>query len=357
MGEFNLYNLLAAYGAVRLASGAEAGAVCAALAEFAGVEGRVEVVSREPLVVVDFAHTPDGIEKVLGSLAAHELVVVFGAGGNRDKSKRPKMGAAVAARARVAVVTSDNPRDEEPLEIIAQIRAGMGAGAIKSSFKETSPTASASLVLADFDGVATRVARGDKTRENECGAARETSAKCNKTRCETNNDELAKTAKVAKTSADFGFFTQNGCDVGELVLGEIGEFGGGSEALQGEISQNPATQNAILRNQISQNAPHTAPNSNLAHTAHKNAPQTSRENSAGDNAAQTTPATHKTPAQKCEIFIEPDRFAAIKLALSLATDGSAVVILGKGDEDYQEVRGVKHHFSDKEAVLQLLAAR
>lgn len=184
VGEFNLYNLLAAFGAIKLVSGKNNTQIAAALSGFAGVAGRVEVVSSEPLVVVDFAHTPDGIEKVLAAFKGRELVVVFGAGGNRDKSKRPKMGAAVERFAKTAIVTSDNPRDEDPHEIIAQV----------------------------------------------CGGMR-------------------------------------------------------------------------------------------------------------------------------HAVVEVDRKKAIERAIALATNGEAVVILGKGDEDYQEIKGVKQHFSDKEVVQEILAAR
>lgn len=127
-GEFNLYNLLAAVGAVSLLTDASASELGEAVSEFSGVEGRMEVVSADPLVIVDFAHTPDGIEKVLNSLRHLNLVVVFGAGGDRDRTKRPKMGAIVQRYAKTAIVTSDNPRSEEPQSIIDEILAGMSAG-------------------------------------------------------------------------------------------------------------------------------------------------------------------------------------------------------------------------------------
>jgi len=124
MGEFNLYNLLAAFAAVKILTKKDNDEIAKALENFGGVEGRVEVVSQNPLVIVDFAHTPDGIEKVLDALKNHELIVVFGAGGNRDKTKRPLMGKIVEKFAKISVITSDNPRDEEPDEIISQICAG-----------------------------------------------------------------------------------------------------------------------------------------------------------------------------------------------------------------------------------------
>lgn len=124
-GEFNLYNLIAAVGCVMSLTGKSCDEISRAVANFGGVEGRMEVVSADPLVIVDFAHTPDGIEKVLGALAHYEMVVIFGAGGDRDATKRPKMGAIVQRFAKLAIVTSDNPRSEEPSVIIDQICAGM----------------------------------------------------------------------------------------------------------------------------------------------------------------------------------------------------------------------------------------
>ncbi|QKG28358.1 UDP-N-acetylmuramoyl-L-alanyl-D-glutamate--2,6-diaminopimelate ligase [Campylobacter sp. RM16187] len=124
-GEFNLYNLIAAIGCVMSLTDKSCNEISRAVSNFGGVEGRMEVVSDNPLVIVDFAHTPDGIEKVLNALCHYEIVAIFGAGGDRDNTKRPKMGAMVQRFAKLAIVTSDNPRSEEPMEIIKQICAGM----------------------------------------------------------------------------------------------------------------------------------------------------------------------------------------------------------------------------------------
>ena len=124
-GEFNLYNLIAALGAVCLLERPEAATLSRAISKFRGVSGRMEVVSTDPLAIVDFAHTPDGIEKVLNSLRHLNLIAVFGAGGDRDRTKRPKMGAIAQKYARICIVTSDNPRSEEPESIIDEICAGM----------------------------------------------------------------------------------------------------------------------------------------------------------------------------------------------------------------------------------------
>jgi UDP-N-acetylmuramoyl-L-alanyl-D-glutamate--2,6-diaminopimelate ligase len=92
---------------------------------FGGVSGRMEIVSISPFVVVDFAHTPDGIAKVLEALGGSKITVVFGAGGDRDKGKRPLMGKEAAMRAAKVIVTSDNPRSENPQDIIDEIVAGI----------------------------------------------------------------------------------------------------------------------------------------------------------------------------------------------------------------------------------------
>ncbi|MDP2833997.1 MAG: UDP-N-acetylmuramoyl-L-alanyl-D-glutamate--2,6-diaminopimelate ligase [Pseudomonadota bacterium] len=133
LGEFNAYNLLAALGAL-LAGDVPLADALAALAKVEAVPGRMQRVNGgegEPTVIVDFAHTPDALEKVLAALkplTKGKLVCVFGCGGGRDTTKRPLMGAVVAARADAAIVTSDNPRNEDPAHIIADILAGMPPG-------------------------------------------------------------------------------------------------------------------------------------------------------------------------------------------------------------------------------------
>ena len=124
-GFFNLYNLTAAVAAVHLVTGRALEEVCDAVGGFAGVSGRMEVVSESPLVIVDFAHTPDGMAQVLNALKAKELAVVFGAGGDRDRGKRPLMGKVAESLAKKIYVTSDNSRGEDPDAIIAEILGGM----------------------------------------------------------------------------------------------------------------------------------------------------------------------------------------------------------------------------------------
>lgn len=124
-GFFNLYNITAAIAAVHLVTEESLEKITDVVENFGGVSGRMEVVSESPLVIVDFAHTPDGMEQVLNALKEKEVLVVFGAGGDRDRMKRPLMGKVAVAYAKKVYVTSDNPRFEDPDAIIEDILAGI----------------------------------------------------------------------------------------------------------------------------------------------------------------------------------------------------------------------------------------
>ena len=124
-GFFNLYNLMAAISATHLLTGKKLEEVADVVDNFAGVSGRMEQVSQTPNVIVDFAHTPDGMQQVLNALKEKELIVVFGAGGDRDKQKRPIMGRIAASLAKKVFITSDNPRSEDPDIIVDEILVGI----------------------------------------------------------------------------------------------------------------------------------------------------------------------------------------------------------------------------------------
>jgi UDP-N-acetylmuramoyl-L-alanyl-D-glutamate--2,6-diaminopimelate ligase len=129
LGRFNVYNSLAAI-AVGLKEGLPPALIRQTLAGAEGVQGRFQVVDRgqEFTVVVDYAHTPDGLENVLRTarnLTRGRVIAVFGCGGDRDPGKRPLMGRIAGQLCDAAIITSDNPRSEEPLSIIRQIEAGM----------------------------------------------------------------------------------------------------------------------------------------------------------------------------------------------------------------------------------------
>ena len=137
LGRFNLMNLLQAVG-VLLQQGLPLSRLLEAIDSFRGVPGRMERVllsgseaMQLPTVLVDYAHTPDGLENAL--MAARpfvegKLICVFGCGGDRDRGKRPQMAAISARLADRLVVTSDNPRTEDPQQILDDVVAGVPAG-------------------------------------------------------------------------------------------------------------------------------------------------------------------------------------------------------------------------------------
>jgi UDP-N-acetylmuramoyl-L-alanyl-D-glutamate--2,6-diaminopimelate ligase len=127
-GVFSIYNVLAAISA-SVALGFDIEKSIEVLSKISGVAGRFEIVNNIPTVIVDYAHTPDGLENVLKASREilqeeGKLICVFGCGGDRDATKRPKMGAIAEALADKTIVTSDNPRSENPQQIITDILAG-----------------------------------------------------------------------------------------------------------------------------------------------------------------------------------------------------------------------------------------
>jgi UDP-N-acetylmuramoyl-L-alanyl-D-glutamate--2,6-diaminopimelate ligase len=132
-GDFNVANALGAFGAA-MAMGVEPGVAAAGLARAERVPGRFEPIDEGQgfAVLVDYAHTPDSLENVLRAarrLSQGRVISVFGAGGDRDRDKRPKMGRAGAALSDLAIVTSDNPRSEQPEAIVAEVVGGIENGA------------------------------------------------------------------------------------------------------------------------------------------------------------------------------------------------------------------------------------
>jgi UDP-N-acetylmuramoyl-L-alanyl-D-glutamate--2,6-diaminopimelate ligase len=126
---FTIYNVLATLG-TGLTLGLEIEDMAEALKSYPGVKGRVEVVptGRDFTVIIDYAHTPDALEKVIGTfkeLNTGRVVTLFGCGGDRDRAKRPRMGEIAARLSDFVIITSDNPRTEEPGKIIDDILSGM----------------------------------------------------------------------------------------------------------------------------------------------------------------------------------------------------------------------------------------
>ena len=130
-GKFNVYNLLLAY-AVTIECGFHEDDVLKAISNLKRVKGRFETLKSEGGIffVVDYAHTPDALENILDSINEirtknERLITVFGCGGDRDHAKRPEMGKIATRKSTLAIITSDNPRRENPAEIIKEIEAGV----------------------------------------------------------------------------------------------------------------------------------------------------------------------------------------------------------------------------------------
>lgn len=128
-GRFSVYNALCAAGAA-LQLGIDIDTISKGLADASGVLGRVEVVPTDTdyTVIIDYAHTPDGLENIISSVkefAKGRVITLFGCGGDRDKGKRPIMGEIAGRLSDYSILTSDNPRTEDPESIVRQIEEGI----------------------------------------------------------------------------------------------------------------------------------------------------------------------------------------------------------------------------------------
>ena len=127
LGDFNVYNLSAALSYL-IGKGYNPSCLAELSKHIKPIKGRFETIETDFLVVNDYAHTPDALEKILKSirkLKPRRIITVFGAGGNRDRTKRPKMGKVVEELSDIVIITSDNPRFENPEDIIEDIKSGM----------------------------------------------------------------------------------------------------------------------------------------------------------------------------------------------------------------------------------------
>lgn len=163
LGLFNLYNLLAASACVNELVKPNLKDLEKAISGFGGVCGRVEQVANG--VIVDFAHTPDGIEKVLDTLKNKKLIVVFGAGGDRDKTKRPLMGKIVEHFAKIAIITSDNPRSEEPKDIMNEILSGFQNPDKALMIEDRKEAINKALKLKEKDDLVVILGKGDENTQ------------------------------------------------------------------------------------------------------------------------------------------------------------------------------------------------
>lgn len=173
LGRFNASNLLAVLGGL-LTLGHSLDAAVAALAAVPPVAGRMQCLREgaSPLAVVDYAHTPDALEQALKAAREHtagRLWCVFGCGGGRDTGKRPQMGRIAAELADVCVITTDNPREEDPRNILADIRAGMPAEAAATIIADRADAIRHALLQAGPDDVVLVAGKGHETYQEVMG--------------------------------------------------------------------------------------------------------------------------------------------------------------------------------------------
>ena len=165
MGIFNIYNLIASIAAVHITTNEKLENICKVVENFNSISGRMEVVSTKPLVIVDFAHTPDGMDEVLKSFPNKEIISVFGAGGNRDSLKRPLMGEVASKYSKHIVVTSDNPRFEEPKEIIKDILNGINDKSNVIVIEDRKEALKKAINLANDKSVVLILGKGDESAQ------------------------------------------------------------------------------------------------------------------------------------------------------------------------------------------------
>lgn len=164
IGDFNVSNALGA-AAAAYSLGVSPSTIAQRLATVPQVPGRLEVVHEQPTVLRDYAHTPDALERALSAVrpfARGRLIVVFGAGGDRDRGKRPQMGAIAERLSDHAIVTSDNPRTERPDAIIDEIEAGM-QGRNHERIEDRREAIAHALAMASPDDVIVLAGKGHET--------------------------------------------------------------------------------------------------------------------------------------------------------------------------------------------------
>ncbi|MEX2178697.1 MAG: UDP-N-acetylmuramoyl-L-alanyl-D-glutamate--2,6-diaminopimelate ligase [Gemmatimonadaceae bacterium] len=164
IGDFNVSNAVAA-AAAAYALGVPTDTIARRLGTVPQVPGRLEVVGERPTVLRDYAHTPDALARALGAVrpfVSGRLLVVFGCGGDRDRGKRPEMGGIAERLADLAIVTSDNPRTEDPEAILDDIEAGMTAGR-HERIEDRRDAIARALALAGSDDVVLLAGKGHET--------------------------------------------------------------------------------------------------------------------------------------------------------------------------------------------------
>ena len=174
-GRFTVYNVLTVLGIVK-ALGLDLADAAAALKTVQGVKGRIEVVptpGKDYTILIDYAHTPDGLENVLRSVrdfCKGRLICVFGCGGDRDPMKRPIMGRIGVELSDLAIITSDNPRSEEPAAIIRDIVAGVDSGSTSYKIIENRVKAiEYAMDIGKKDDIIVLAGKGHETYQEICG--------------------------------------------------------------------------------------------------------------------------------------------------------------------------------------------
>lgn len=163
-GRHNLYNAICAIATLSSLTQLPLQAITESLKDFQGVEGRMQIISHSPLIIVDFAHTHDGMEKILESFKGQKISVVFGAGGDRDPTKRPKMGKVAEQYAQKLYITSDNPRTEDPQSIIDEILQGISdTTKIRSTCIDRAKSIQQAIIELQNDEVLFVLGKGDET--------------------------------------------------------------------------------------------------------------------------------------------------------------------------------------------------
>lgn len=165
LGFFNIYNALAVFTSL-LAAGYAPDAVVKVMAALRAAPGRMEVVAQKPYAIVDYAHTPDALENVLATLSKvkkGKIIAVFGCGGDRDKTKRPMMGKIAGDYADVAIITSDNPRSEDPKQIIQEIEQGINTSNPCYKISDRKQAIAKALELADSQDIVLIAGKGHET--------------------------------------------------------------------------------------------------------------------------------------------------------------------------------------------------
>ncbi len=173
-GKFTVYNVLTVLG-IAMQLGIEPEDAARALKDARGVKGRVEVVptcGKDYTILIDYAHTPDGLENVLRAVRGFckgRLIAVYGCGGNRDKTKRPIMGEIGVRLADLAIITSDNPRKEEPSAIIADILAGLGEAKNYVAIENRREAIHYAINIAQKDDIIVLAGKGHETYQEVMG--------------------------------------------------------------------------------------------------------------------------------------------------------------------------------------------